>query len=192
MDFERAAIKALFYDYPIEEAVRALDVSKERLRDVYTDILPQLVRWREQAFTMTEADLINELTSQDWMYPQGSSSSRIFALYRPFFVLQIISKRLLEEDETNPKWLFYAETLIPLATAKIKLDSGDEKEVVLGDVVSQDDPRIQEEINKDVKLLKNKDKVWWMLIEDYHHGWPKNDRAGINVNEYILDFFDKN
>lgn len=103
MDFERAAIKALFYDYPIEEAVRALDVSKGHLKDVYTDILPQLVRWREQAFTMTEADLIRELTTQDWMYPQGSSSSRIFALYRPFFVLQIISKRLLEEDETNPK-----------------------------------------------------------------------------------------
>lgn len=51
---------------------------------------------------------------------------------------------------------------------------------------------VQEEINKDVKLLKNKDKVWWMLIEDYHHGWPKNDRANINVNEYILDFFEKN
>ncbi len=51
---------------------------------------------------------------------------------------------------------------------------------------------IQENINKKITLLKNEDKVWWMLIEDYHHGWPKNDRAGINVNEYILDFFDKN
>lgn len=51
---------------------------------------------------------------------------------------------------------------------------------------------VQEEINKKITLLKNEDKVWWMVIKDYHHGWPKNDRAGINVNEYILDFFDKN
>jgi len=51
---------------------------------------------------------------------------------------------------------------------------------------------VQEEINKKITLIKNENKVWWMLIKDYHHGWPKNDRAGINVNEYILDFFDKN
>lgn len=50
----------------------------------------------------------------------------------------------------------------------------------------------QEQINDKVTLLKNENKVWWMLISDYHHGWPKNDRANINVNEYILDFFDKN
>ena len=101
MDFERAAIKALFYDYPIEEAVRALDIAKGQWKDEYADILPQLVRWRERAFTMTEADLISELTTSDWMYPQGSSMNLTYALYRPFFVLQTISKQLLEEDETD-------------------------------------------------------------------------------------------
>lgn len=50
----------------------------------------------------------------------------------------------------------------------------------------------QENINKKVTLTKNGNKVWWMVIQDYHHGWPKNDRAEINVNEYILDFFEKN
>lgn len=101
MDFERAAIKALFYDYPIEEAIRALDVSKERLRDVYTDILPQLVRWREQAFTMTEADFVQELTESKWMTPIQSPFGNVDKIYRPFFVLQSVANMLLEEDEQS-------------------------------------------------------------------------------------------
>lgn len=49
---------------------------------------------------------------------------------------------------------------------------------------------IQQQINKDVCIRKAENKVWWMTIQDYHHSWPKNDRSNINVNEFILDFFD--
>lgn len=37
----------------------------------------------------------------------------------------------LKEDKTDPKWLFNSETLVPVATARIKLNSGEEKTISL-------------------------------------------------------------
>ena len=66
MDFERASIKALFYDYPVEAVVKAIEDAR-RSKDDYIDILPQLVRWREDAFTTTEARLMENLSQDIWM-----------------------------------------------------------------------------------------------------------------------------
>ena len=41
MDFERASIKALFYDYPVEAVVKAIEDAR-RNKDGYIDILPQI------------------------------------------------------------------------------------------------------------------------------------------------------
>lgn len=54
----------------------------------------------------------------------------------------------LKEDTTEPKWLFHTDTLIPVATAKVKLDSGDEVKVNLDGVTDPNDARIQKAVNE--------------------------------------------
>lgn len=54
----------------------------------------------------------------------------------------------LAEDTTNPKWLFYSDTLIPISTAKVKLDSGKEIKVNLDGVTDVSDARIQEAVQE--------------------------------------------
>lgn len=44
----------------------------------------------------------------------------------------------LKEDTTDPKWLFNSETLIPIATAKVKLESGEEAIVPFEDFKGSD------------------------------------------------------
>ena len=53
MDFERAKLKALFYDYPVEQAVNVI-MNKGVYSEDYLDVFPQIARWRETAFTISE------------------------------------------------------------------------------------------------------------------------------------------
>ena len=111
MDFERASIKALFYDYPVEAVVNAIeDVRKNK--DGYIDILPQLVRWREDAFTTTEARLMGNLAQDLWMnldkenavnnYFDIPDATKIPFIYRPFLLVRYMADIMLEQ---NPKTL---------------------------------------------------------------------------------------
>ncbi len=52
MDFERAALKALFYDFPIESMTKML-IEKEYSH--FWNIFVGLVKWREQKFSKTES-----------------------------------------------------------------------------------------------------------------------------------------
>ena len=54
MDFERAKIKALFYDFPVEHAVKVIRDGKGG----FVNAIPQIARWREQAFTITELEAL--------------------------------------------------------------------------------------------------------------------------------------
>ena len=61
----------------------------------------------------------------------------------------------LKEDETDPKWLFYSSTLIPLPIATVQLDDGTEKDIVIenmDDIKSTD--RIQNAINEALEREK--------------------------------------
>lgn len=60
----------------------------------------------------------------------------------------------LSEDTSDPKWLFYSDTLIPLATANIKLEDGTEHKVVLGDIQNENDPRIQSLIQEEMDKIE--------------------------------------
>lgn len=60
----------------------------------------------------------------------------------------------LKEDATEPKWLFHTDTLIPIATAKVKLDSGEEVKVNLDGVTDVNDPRIQAAVNEALEREK--------------------------------------
>lgn len=43
-----------------------------------------------------------------------------------------------------------------------------------------------------IKITKYADTVWWIIIEDFHHSWPTISNCQLNVNEIILEFFEKN
>ena len=60
----------------------------------------------------------------------------------------------LKEDDTNPKWLFHTDTLIPIATATIKLENGKEIDVKLDGVTDPNDSRIQDAINEALEREK--------------------------------------
>ena len=62
----------------------------------------------------------------------------------------------LKEDETNPKWLFYSSTLIPLPVATVKLDDGTEKDIVINDMNNiKSVDKIQDAINEALEREKN-------------------------------------
>ena len=107
MDFERASIKALFYDYPVEAVVKAIEDTRGS-KDGYIDILPQLVRWREDAFTTTEARLMGNLAQDLWMnldkqnainnYVDIPDATKIPFIYRPFLLVRYMADIMLEQD----------------------------------------------------------------------------------------------
>lgn len=103
MDFERATIKALFYDYPIEAAIRAVEES-QRIggKDGFMDILPQLVRWREESFTTTEARLMDRIAEDQWLKMEDCNrNNSIPYIYRPLLLVKNIAESLLTEDIHN-------------------------------------------------------------------------------------------
>lgn len=107
MDFERASIKALFYDYPVEAVVKAIEDAR-RNKDGYIDILPQLVRWRESAFTTTEARLMENLAQDIWMnlnsenalseYVDEQDATKIPFVYRPFLLVRHMANKFVTHD----------------------------------------------------------------------------------------------
>lgn len=99
MDFERATLKALFYDYPIETAVKVIRDSQDiAKRDIFMDILPQLVRWRETAFTTTEARLLQDSVMHNWLSLENDESSphTIPYISRSFLLVRHVAKQLLD------------------------------------------------------------------------------------------------
>lgn len=99
MDFERATLKALFYDYPIETAVKVIKDSRDiTKRDVFMDILPQLVRWRETAFTTTEARLLQDSVMHNWLSlkPDKSYPHTIPYISRSFLLVRHMAEKLLD------------------------------------------------------------------------------------------------
>lgn len=95
MDFECAAIKTLFYDFPIELASQILEKKEDFLQGYFSDI----TRWRESAFTVSEWKMLESILNDEWLgkpfnenYPQ---------LSRAIEVLGNISKQLLLIDQNN-------------------------------------------------------------------------------------------
>lgn len=96
MDFERSAIKTLFYDFPIETAVTILENrSTEFLKDYFSDI----TRWRSTAFTVSEWKMLENILNDSWLgapipdlYPQ---------IGRVLNVLNYVGKQILTIDSDH-------------------------------------------------------------------------------------------
>lgn len=100
MDFERSTLKALFYDYPIESVVEWLpNLCKPASSGAFVKDLPQLIRWREDSFSTTEAFLMEGELEQKWLaMGETNSLASLPMIYRPFLLLIHIAKQLLVTD----------------------------------------------------------------------------------------------
>lgn len=96
MDFERATIKALFYDYTIEKVVKVICEFKTKGKDDYFSVLPHFVRWRTTSYTVTEARLMGDLLAEDWMNTDEGKYDFLPMVYRPLLLLRHVANDILE------------------------------------------------------------------------------------------------
>ncbi len=83
MDFERSAIKTLFYDFPVETALQILEDKKiDFLKDYFSDI----TRWRDTTFTVSEWRMLENVLNDCWLgkplvevYPQLGRALNLLA-----------------------------------------------------------------------------------------------------------------
>lgn len=90
MDFERAKIKALFYDFPVEYAVKVMREGKGG----FVIAIPQIARWREQAFTITE---LEALTRQVLLGKKKDDAENLL------HILQEVSRKFLTMVDDIPR-----------------------------------------------------------------------------------------
>lgn len=164
MDFERAVIKSLFYDYPIESAVQAImELRNVPQKDEFISILPQLVRWREQAFTTTEARLMQQLLPEEWFNSAKAQAAQYPDVYNPFMLIGSLAQELISTDSTNHypivdfeelfRWrdlrLFVGEDLFTTAYyAKTNNPHTTPNAFIWRDTIDHDKKELTEELNK--------------------------------------------
>ncbi len=96
MDFERAAIKTLFYDFPAETAYAILENNQiDFLQDYFSDI----ARWRGSAYTVSEWKLLAKILKDDWLGEiiQGKRSQ----VGRVLNILSMVAEQILTTDNQN-------------------------------------------------------------------------------------------
>lgn len=96
MDFERSAIKTLFYDFPIETAVTILENKPIKfLKDYFSDI----TRWRDTAFTVSEWKMLENILNDSWL---GAPIPEVYPqIGRMLNVLNHVGKQTLTIDNKN-------------------------------------------------------------------------------------------
>lgn len=103
MDFERACIKAVFYDYPIESALAEIEeAGKLTRKDAFLHIIPQLIRWREIDFTTTESFLMEQELQEKWMKSIGVANlDSLPNISKTFILLQNVLDSMLTMDNSD-------------------------------------------------------------------------------------------
>lgn len=104
MDLERTTLKALFYDYPIELAVK--NITDKQVKDDFLEIFPQLTRWREQTFSISEMRMLKHLLEDKWvnqLIDVDIFSSNICPSFigRTLLFLPVITSEVLDVDNQD-------------------------------------------------------------------------------------------
>lgn len=156
MDLDRGIVKALFYDYPVDEVVRLLDKHRSMQQDVYLDILPQLMQWAKPEYTYTEANLLRIQTGGEW-------KNDLPTLYHPFDKLTTITDILLDIENEKPvvrfeqlfRWkesaLYAGEDLLVtafLANYDLKHPTTTRDMFTWGDILPHNNHELNDALNK--------------------------------------------
>ncbi len=100
MDLIRAALKALFYDYPIEDAIT--NIQNLKGKDMFMIPFSDLVKWRETSFTISEIQSLQHLVEDEWMKP-STPLNYPSKLYHCFHILNHFSEKILRYENKEPK-----------------------------------------------------------------------------------------
>lgn len=65
MDLERATLRTLFYDYPIEVAMRHIASFLHGEKDSFLSDFPQIIRWTESQYSVSELRLVEKLLAHE-------------------------------------------------------------------------------------------------------------------------------
>lgn len=65
MDLERATLRTLFYDYPIEVAMRHIASFLRGEKDSFLSDFPQIIRWTESQYSVSELRLVGKLLEHE-------------------------------------------------------------------------------------------------------------------------------
>ena len=109
MDFERSAIKTLFYDFPIELAVKLLENNQPERQDFLRDYFSDITRWRSSAFTVSEWKMLEKILYDEWM---GKPLQENYSpLCRVLPLLNYVATQLLLIDQNNKPRVQYKQLL---------------------------------------------------------------------------------
>ena len=111
MDFIRAAIKSLFYKFPIDRAAQCVVSSMGDA--LFIDGLKEVLRWDNQQFTSTEVGILEDVITQTWMkpYKRSSSTDGIPMTGRSLFVLSHFGNDLFDTSSWSRPVVHYDHLL---------------------------------------------------------------------------------
>lgn len=164
MDFIRAAIKGLFYDYSPELADMNVINKKGHIgkKDLLNPFV-HLLKFRELRFTMTEIKALQNVVETQWTTDDYSpANQRVPEYAAQFLLLNVFTERVLTESDFNPvvsfehllRWrelsLFTGEDLLTTSfLAKKDLNEHHNRTYfVWPDVLNHDNMRLNEILNK--------------------------------------------
>ena len=104
MDFIRAVIKGLFYDFPLEAVgsmVRNADFSHLGNR------LGEVLRWKERTFTSSEIEILVDMVNRNWMcYDMSGRPFGNHDAARLFLPLNHFCREVLTDEHDTPRVRF--------------------------------------------------------------------------------------
>lgn len=110
MDFIRATLKALFYDMPLATVADMLLHNVES-PDCLTKILPNVLKWQEPNFTVSEIAILTDMCRENWFQRnEKETGCNSFAsaseLQRIFMPVNHFCKAVLNDDQDFPRVRF--------------------------------------------------------------------------------------
>lgn len=101
MDLERATLRTLFYDYPIEVAMQHIASIQRGEKDLFLNDFPQIIRWTESQYSVSELRLVGKLLAHEAnetrksIYPDGESNTLSGVFANAICMVPQIAKRWL-------------------------------------------------------------------------------------------------
>jgi len=103
MDLERATLRTLFYDYPIEVAEKHIaNLPCQSGKDNFLTVFPQVIRWTEQQFSISELRLVEymlEYEAREVIHEYDPQNTNLFR--NTLCLIPQVAKRWLTYNEHN-------------------------------------------------------------------------------------------
>lgn len=106
MDLLRSTLKAIYYDFPLEEVARYLSDRSCKDQNSFYDIVKELLTWREKGFSMSEISLLQSILKEEWLVDDERGFEKdapIHPYERLPLILEKCARELLNIDSSTPR-----------------------------------------------------------------------------------------